>query len=528
MSTTQINDGTSTVATSISSPPSSSAVGLVVREAAQGQKTMANSIPVVIGSDQSTIPVRLSSNSAVVNAGAAPFTYDFKLFDFRFLGQDNKLLWYEAVTGAGASTFSTATNELSMNTTNGTSGNEVVRQTQRIMGQSGAPNIFIVNCTLGAKKTNVRQQAGAFDANDGLFFEQDISNLKVVYRTSISGAPVDTAINQSAWNVDKLDGTGNSTITLDTSKNNIYFTINTFNYLQFGVIISGSAYFCHQIATNNTTVDAAFATRNFPIRIVITNTGAATGNTTLLVEACSAYASGGTTPFGIVRAADLGITGKTIGASLTPLISIRLKNSNIRNKLLVQNMNMILSASQTVYVALIFNGALTGSAFATTSGTNTISEFDSAATAISGGDVIFSTYTSGSGQGNGNSPSPNVDISSLLQVSSTIDAENTSLTAGTSTGANTTTTLNDTGETWKINQWTNKSVLITGGTGIGQERTITSNTATQLTINAVWSITPNATSTYQINGSDIITLAAQKSGGTSPTGYPSLIYREFV
>lgn len=74
--------------------------------------------------------------------------------------------------------------------------------------------------------------------------------------------------------------------------------------------------------------------------------------------------------------------------------------------------------------------------------------------------------------------------------------------SGTSTGSNTTTTLNNTGKTWTVNQWTNYQVRITAGTGIGQIRTIASNTATALTVSSAWTVTPDATSQYAIEGND--------------------------
>lgn len=73
---------------------------------------------------------------------------------------------------------------------------------------------------------------------------------------------------------------------------------------------------------------------------------------------------------------------------------------------------------------------------------------------------------------------------------------------GTSTGINTTTTLNNSAKTWTVNQWGNYQVRITLGTGIGQTRTIASNTATAITVSAAWTITPDATSVYEITGND--------------------------
>lgn len=69
---------------------------------------------------------------------------------------------------------------------------------------------------------------------------------------------------------------------------------------------------------------------------------------------------------------------------------------------------------------------------------------------------------------------------------------------GTAT-AGAATTLTDGVKTWTANQWTNFQVRITAGTGIGQVRTISSNTGTVLTVPA-WTINPDATSVYVIEG----------------------------
>lgn len=85
------------------------------------------------------------------------------------------------------------------------------------------------------------------------------------------------------------------------------------------------------------------------------------------------------------------------------------------------------------------------------------------------------------------------------QLCSTMGAVSTFAT-GTATAA-TTTTLT-TAKAWSVNMWNNYQVRITSGTGKGQLRTITSNTATALTVSAAWTITPDATSQYSIEGND--------------------------
>lgn len=71
---------------------------------------------------------------------------------------------------------------------------------------------------------------------------------------------------------------------------------------------------------------------------------------------------------------------------------------------------------------------------------------------------------------------------------------------GTAAAGSTSTTL-VTSKTWTVNQWTNYQVRIVGGTGAGQVRTISSNTATTLTV-PTWTTTPDATSTFSIEGND--------------------------
>jgi len=71
---------------------------------------------------------------------------------------------------------------------------------------------------------------------------------------------------------------------------------------------------------------------------------------------------------------------------------------------------------------------------------------------------------------------------------------NSTATAGAAT------TLTDSAKTWPVNGWTNSQVRIISGTGAGQIRSIASNTANVLTVSAAWTVNPDATSVYRIEG----------------------------
>jgi hypothetical protein len=88
----------------------------------------------------------------------------------------------------------------------------------------------------------------------------------------------------------------------------------------------------------------------------------------------------------------------------------------------------------------------------------------------------------------------------LVATPSVVDGSFKTFATGTATSA-TSTTLVQTGKTWQASSWINSQVRITSGTGAGQIRTITANTADTLTV-ATWTTTPDATSQYAIEGND--------------------------
>lgn len=88
----------------------------------------------------------------------------------------------------------------------------------------------------------------------------------------------------------------------------------------------------------------------------------------------------------------------------------------------------------------------------------------------------------------------------LVATPSWIDQDYIPLASGTATSA-TATTLVNSGKAWTASQWVNSQIRIVSGTGAGQIRTITANDATSVTV-ATWTITPDATSVYQITGND--------------------------
>jgi hypothetical protein len=91
---------------------------------------------------------------------------------------------------------------------------------------------------MAAGKANLRQRVGYFDPNNGLFLQRNGTELSFIIRTYTGGSADDTRkVVQSAWNGDKLDGSGASGITLDTTKAQILFA--DFEWLGVGSVRVG-------------------------------------------------------------------------------------------------------------------------------------------------------------------------------------------------------------------------------------------------------------------------------------------------
>jgi hypothetical protein len=74
---------------------------------------------------------------------------------------------------------------------------------------------------------------------------------------------------------------------------------------------------------------------------------------------------------------------------------------------------------------------------------------------------------------------------------------------GVATGSSGSTTLSDSTKAWTTDEWAGCVALITAGTGQGQYRKITANTANVLTVDTAWDTVPSSTSSeYVILGSE--------------------------
>jgi hypothetical protein len=315
--------------------------------------------------------------------------------------QKDTLYYVESLTGAGsASTYSPA--EACVNMILDTiDGGNVTRQTKYYFPShiSRASTVFIT-VLIGAPKTNVRKRVGYYDANDGLFLEQTISTLNFIRRLTVGGVTTDTAIPRSSWNIDKLDGTGVSGITLDLAK--IQTLVIDFSWpsrARFGFQIRGSVVYCHGVSIQNSLTNVGFATANLPCRWEIENTGTAASGTTMKQYGCSVLSDSMLQEFGHITSVNNGVTTRTAPATIAalPLISVRLKATTNRALLIPLAYSILTTtAARHLHVEIRLGGSITGGSWSSAS---PAVEVNSTGTALVGGIVLRSCYVPAPAQG---------------------------------------------------------------------------------------------------------------------------------
>jgi hypothetical protein len=222
-------------------------------------------------------------------------------------------------------------------------------------------------------------------------------------RTYVGGSVDNTTrrVEQSAWNGDKLDGTGASGLTLDTTKSQILWF--DFEWLgvgnvRCGFIINGQYIVCHTYQTANIQSSVYMTTACLPVRYEITNT-AATADASYLKQICSSVMSeGGLEPASIDHCAIRSTSLASVGTTLLPLVSIRLSSSALGAIVLPSAVKILPTSADSFEVQLVKNATLTGAVYSTVASDANV-EFDVSSTSMSGGTIVQVDYVSGDNQG---------------------------------------------------------------------------------------------------------------------------------
>jgi hypothetical protein len=287
------------------------------------------------------------------------------------------------------------------------SGSKVYRETTKVFPYQPGKSLQILNTfTFNAAKSGLRQRVGYYGNDNGIYLELDDSTLYMVERSLVTGSVTSNRIAQSQWNVDKLDGSGPSGITLDITKAQIMFmdiewlglgTVRT------GFVINGQFVPCHYFNHANLIDTTYITTASLPLRYEIENKSATSGSSALKQVCSTVISEGGYELRGLQQAVGTAITAPktlTTAGTLYPVVTIRLKSTRLDGIVILTAIS-VMGVSTGIYNWQIIASGTTsgGSGTWVSAGSTSSVEYKLDATGISGGRVLASGFLTSNAQG---------------------------------------------------------------------------------------------------------------------------------
>jgi hypothetical protein len=329
----------------------------------------------------------------------------FTLFDSSHRFDDNGL-WSTSTATGGAATFNSAQGLVDLDVTT-SSGSEVVRETTKVFSyQPGKSLLVISTFVMSTAKTNLRQRVGYYGTNNGYYLEQNNTTISFVERSFITGSVVNTPVAKASWNVDPMDGSGPSGITLDLTKAQILFMdlewlgVGT---VRIGFIINGNFYVCHKFHHANLITSTYITTASLPLRYEITNTGA-TSSASELKQICSTVLSeGGYQLNGLQQAVGIPVTtprNLAVAGTFYPIVSIRLRTSPDRLDAIVicTAISVIATSAGHYNWQVVASGTTTAGSWVNAPGDSSV-QYNLTGTSFTGGRILASGFFSATNQG---------------------------------------------------------------------------------------------------------------------------------
>jgi len=360
--------------------------------------------PISVTTDPGT-----GNKSAALDAfGRLRVSNPFTLFDSSHRYRDNNL-WSTSTASGGAAVFNANGGLVDLNVTT-TSGSRVYRETTKVFSyQPGKSLLVMTTFVMNPAKANLQQRVGYYGAANGLYLElggAGGSVLSFVERSSVSGSLVETKVAQSAWNYDKMDGTGPSGMTLDIAKAQIlwmdieWLGLGT---VRLGFVIDGKFILCHQFHHANLITLTYITTASLPLRYEIENTGATASNSTLAQVCSTVISEGGYQLTGLQQGIGVPITTPTnlaLSGTYYPIISLRLKTSpNFLDAIVILTAISIMGITNNANYnwRVVASGTTTGGTWVS-AGTDSAVEYNLTGTSFTGGRILAQGFSSASNQ----------------------------------------------------------------------------------------------------------------------------------
>ena len=352
------------------------------------------------------------SNFRIDMFGRTKVSDPFTLFDSQHRYKDSGDFSDET---SGTATVSHLPNESTALLSIGTaSGDKITRESRRVFPYQPGKSLQVMQTfVFSAPKAGLRQRAGYFSRQNGVYLEQDGLDAYIVIRSFVTGQVVNNRIPQSQWNVDRLDGTGPTDLVLDLTKAQIFITEYEWlgaGSIRVGFMIDGVFVTAHQFNHSNHISTVYITTATLPVRYEIENT-ANTASASAMRQICVSVLSNG----GYQRLTEDWTAARTstvnISTDFYPIVAIRLASGRTDAVIVPTGISVLPVAQGNYQYALIKNptAVTEGTWINHTPSTGNV-DYNISATAMTGGTVVLEGLISSSNQGAGAVNLGNTDI----------------------------------------------------------------------------------------------------------------------
>lgn len=343
------------------------------------------------------------TGTAIDAFGRARISNPLTLFDSSNRYRDNGL-WATSNSAGTTYEFNANSGLIELNVT--TSANaEIIRETTKVFAYQPGKSLLILNTfVFNEAKTNLRQRVGYFGAQNGYFLEQNGTDIYLVERSYVNGSVNEIKISKSNWNMDTLDGTGPSLITLNLSKAQIFWIdiewlgVGT---VRCGFIINGKMIHCHSFHHANINNLTYITTASLPLRYEIKNIEVTSSNSSMKQICSSVVSEGGYELHGQQQSVGTAITNAktlTTAGTFYPVVSIRLKSTAMDAIVILSAVSLLGAGNNINYNWHIIEDATVTTVSWTDAGANSSVEYTISGTAITGGKILASGYFNSSTQ----------------------------------------------------------------------------------------------------------------------------------
>lgn len=346
------------------------------------------------------------------------------IFDSKLVYDQQSLYWTEKMTGAGTSS-NWSNFDACQNLVIQDPGAYIIRQTKRYFNyQPGKSHLIFQTFNLYGFTPDVTKRVGYFDDDNGIFLQLDPTTASICRRSQSTTGSL--TVPQSAWNVDRLDGTGASGLTLQWGTTQIL--VIDFEWLgvgsvRVGFVINGEIVYAHQFNNANVNGYVYMSTPNLPVRYELEATGPAPFYATMACICSSVSSEGGIqgtgTKYSFSTPAAVGPVSN--GGSAT-LFNVQHDPLKPRVTIIPQTINALAKSNGMSRWELVLNATIGGTPSWSTVG---YTQVDTAGVAT----VAPTSVVIASGVFSNNAPATNLDLA------------NTTLTLGTNVDGTVSDTL---------------------------------------------------------------------------------------